>query len=188
MKDFQEHQTKHLVTFNKLLKKAVWLFGIFLEIHLIMSTSIQTLKGIFLPPSSPRTGMKRIEISWVLCSSLCYTTKLLFFLTWSTCIISQGLLHTVLGMALLNYFALAKYLYFKKISNSTNHIMTTHTKKDFSPAIIFCWFRSCRMQYCTTEQHSCCRSTYLSIQRHSGLLGFGWTYNFSAPLQIRPRN
>jgi len=47
MKDFQESQTRHLVTSNKVLKKAVHLLGIFLEIHFIISTSIQSLKGIF---------------------------------------------------------------------------------------------------------------------------------------------
>lgn len=75
-----------------------------------MSTSIQNLKRLFSPPSFHRIGKEGFKRS-----ALHSATQLNFCcLTWSTHIISWGLVHTVPWMTLLNYFAIAKCKYLRK--------------------------------------------------------------------------
>lgn len=50
-------------------EKAIHLLGIFLEIHLIMSTCIQDLKGVFSPPYSHRMAKKGFK-SYFMISTL----------------------------------------------------------------------------------------------------------------------
>lgn len=105
---------RHLDTTNKPLNKIFHLLGIFLEIHLIMSTCIQNLKGVFSPPYSHRIGKKRFKRYHVLCSYLCYTTKLFFPCLDLPCITSQVWYIKSPWMTLLSYFPIAKYKCLRK--------------------------------------------------------------------------
>lgn len=100
-------------------------------------TSIQNLKGIFSPPSSCTREKKGFKKSFTF-SALLSATQLNYFLPdliyphHFTRACTHCLLDDIVKLLLYS-----KIKVFKEISNSTNHVTRTLTKKDFSFSLPF---------------------------------------------------
>jgi len=124
---------KHLVTTNKPPKKLSTFLEYFWQSTSLCQLLFRTWMEYFR--HHPLTEQGRSNLRALLCSllfSLLHNATT-FCLTWSTHIISWGLVHTVPWMTLLNYFAIAKYQYFRK-SPTQPTMLREHPPREIFPS------------------------------------------------------